>query len=129
VSTRAAVTSFWAAMQDNDWVRAAGHLAEDCPVDWPCSGERMVGRRAFAEMQARYPSTTKQWTFDIIRLVVEGDTAVSEVTASDGQQAARVIAFSTVSGGLIVRQVEYWPIAYDPPAGRADLVQPISPIP
>ena len=24
-------------MQRNDWVRAAGHLSEDCVIDWPCS--------------------------------------------------------------------------------------------
>jgi limonene-1,2-epoxide hydrolase len=127
--TRDVVTSFWAAMQDNDWVRAAGHLAEDCPIDWLCSGERLVGRQAFAEMQARYPSRTKGWTFDIHNVVVDGDTAVSEVTTSDGDQSARVIAFSTVSGELIVNQREYWPTAYDPPAGREDLVQPIDPVP
>jgi limonene-1,2-epoxide hydrolase len=123
------VVSFWAAMQDNDWNRAAEHLAENCAVDWPCSGERVLGRRNFAAVQARYPTRTGRWTFDIQRLVVDGPTAVSEVTASDGDQSARVIAFSTIRDDQIVAQVEYWPAAYDPPADRADLTVRIDRVP
>ncbi len=121
--------SFWAAMQDNDWHRAAGHLAEDCVIDWPCSGERFVGRDDFAAVQARYPTNTGRWSFDVHRIVVEGDVAVSEVTASDGDQAARVIAFSLLDGSQITHQIEYWPMPYEPPAGREDLMQPIDRIP
>src|ERR1043166_3948946 len=101
VSTRDIVESFWAAMQDNDWRRAAGHLTERCVIDWPCSGERIEGRDDFAAIQARYPTNTGRWTFDVTRIVVEDDVAVSEVTAGDGEQSARVIAISIVVGSHI----------------------------
>jgi limonene-1,2-epoxide hydrolase len=123
------VSQFWAAMQRNDWTAAAGLLAEDIEVDWPCSGERIVGRASFVAVQEGYPSTTGRWTFTIHRLVGDGSTTVSEVTVSDGVQSARVIAFSDVVGDQIVRQVEYWPTAYEPPADRAHLVQRIAPVP
>ena len=123
------VESFWAAMQANDWDLAAGHLAPDSPVDWPCSGERIVGRADFAAVQARYPTRTGRWEFDVHRLVAEGDTVVSEVTVTDGEQSARVIAFSEIAEGLIARQVEYWPVAYDPMPGREDLTTAIAPVP
>jgi hypothetical protein len=48
---------------------------------------------------------------------------VIEVTASDGDQSARVVAFSRVSEGQIVEQVEYWPAFYDPPPGRERLTR------
>src|SRR5919204_6032022 len=101
-------------MQDNDWRRAADHLAEDCVIDWPCSGERIVGREDFAALQARYPTNTGRWSFDVHRIVVEDNVAVSEATASDGEQSARVIAFSFLDGSRIRRQIEYWPAPYDP---------------
>jgi limonene-1,2-epoxide hydrolase len=116
-------------MQQNEWERAAGHLAEGCTVDWPCSGERIVGRADFAAMQARYPTNTGRWSFDVHRIVAEGDVVVSEVTVTDGEQSARVIVFSMVDGDLIARQIEYWPMAYEPLPGRDDLTQPIPPVP
>lgn len=116
-------------MQDNDWERAAGHLTEDCVIDWPCTGERIVGRQAFAAIQARYPTNTGRWSFDIHRVLVEGDVAVSEVTVTDGEQSARLIAFSTLADGRISHQTEYWPVPYEPLPGREDLTRPIPPIP
>lgn len=125
-TARDVVTSFWDAMRDNDWHRAAEHLAEDCAVDWPCSGERIRGRAAFAAVQARYPTRTGRWTFDVRRLVAEGGVAVSEVAVSDGEQSAVVLAVSDVQDGTITHQVEYWPIPYAPMPGREDLTEPLS---
>jgi limonene-1,2-epoxide hydrolase len=129
VSARDVVSGFWAAMQANDWHRAAYYLEPDCAIDWPCSGERIVGRADFAAVQARYPTSTGRWSFAIHRLVDDGATVVSEVTASDGVQSARVIAFSDVIGDRIARQVEYWPTAYDPLPGREDLTRPADRVP
>jgi limonene-1,2-epoxide hydrolase len=129
MSARQVVVQFWEAMEANNWQRAAEFLAADCVVDWPCSGERILGRRDYAAMQARYPTTTGRWTFDVHRLIAEVVTVVSEVTASDGVQSARLVAFSEVDGDVIRRQVEYWPMAYAPPPGREDLTQPIDHVP
>ena len=63
------------------------------------------------------------------RLVAGDDTVVSEVTVTDGEQSARVIVFAEVVDDHIARQVEYWPMPYDPPAGREDLTRPIERIP
>lgn len=117
-------------MQDNDWRRAASFLASDCRIDWPCTGERFIGSAAYVEVQEQYPTSTGRWSFDVHRVVSDGDTVVSEVTVTDGEQSARVVAFSTFEGDRVVRQVEYWPIAYDPPPGRDHLVtERIAPVP
>lgn len=123
------VERFWMAMQRNDWAAAAAQFVAEIRIDWPCSGERIVGRANFVALQERYPTTTGRWTFDIHRLVTEGRTTVSEVTVTDGMQSARVITFSDVAAGLIARHVEYWLTAYEPPSDRADLVERIPPIP
>ena len=129
MSSRGIVESFWAAMQRNDWGHAGEHLADNCVVDWPCSGERIVGREDFAAMQARYPTNTGRWSFDVHRIVAEGNVVVSEVTVTDGEQAARVIAFSILDDDRIAQQIEYWPMPYEPLAGRDDLTQAIARIP
>jgi limonene-1,2-epoxide hydrolase len=129
MSSRELISAFWAAMQANDWQRAASYLAPDCIIDWPCSGEQIVGPRDFAASQARYPTNTGRWSFEVHRLVVEGDTVVSEVTVTDGEQSARVVAFSDIDGDHIVRQVEYWPTPYEPLPGRGDLTRPTARVP
>lgn len=129
MTTRDVVAGFWSAMQRNDWTGAAAFLARGCTVDWPCSGERIVGREDFVAVQVRYPTATGRWEFAVHRLVVDGAVAVSEVSVTDGEQSARVVAFSEVEGEHITRQVEYWPTAYDPPPGRDDLTRPIDRIP
>jgi limonene-1,2-epoxide hydrolase len=129
VSKRELMSAFWAAMQANDWDRAASYLAPECVIDWPCSGERIVGRNDFASVQARYPTNTSHWNFDIHRLIADGDTVVSEVTVSDGEQSARTIVLSDFAGDHIARQVEYWPTAYEPRPGREDLTRPTDCVP
>ncbi len=129
MTSRDVVAGFWEAMRANDWERAAGYLTPECVIDWPCSGERIVGRKDFAAIQARYPTNTARWSFDIHRLLADGDTVVSEVTVTDGEQAARIVAFSDVDGEQIAHQVEYWPMAYEPRPGREDLTRPTDRVP
>lgn len=129
MTAREVAESYWRAMQANDWTAAAAHLAEDCQVDWPCSGERIVGREDFADMQALYPTNTGRWTFDVHRIIAGDRDVVSEVTVSDGEISARLIAISTVDGDRIARQTEYWPTGYEPQPGRAHLTRPIPRVP
>ena len=65
----------------------------------------------------------------MLRLVVDERVAVSELTVTDGEQLARLVAFSEFDSEHIAHQVEYWPMAYDPPHDRADLTRPIARIP
>jgi limonene-1,2-epoxide hydrolase len=129
MSSRELISAFWAAMQANDWETAASYLAPECVIDWPCSGEQIVGPSDFAAIQARYPTNTGRWSFEMHRLVVESDTVVSEVTVTDGEQSHRVVAFSDIDRDHIVRQVEYWPTAYEPLPGREDLTRPTARLP
>jgi hypothetical protein len=117
-------------MQANDWTRAASHLAPECAVDWPCSGEQIVGRDNFAAVQARYPTNTGRWSFDVHRLVAGDDTVVSEVTVTDGEQSARVIVFSEVVDDHTSHARSSTGLCRaTPPAGREDLTRPIERIP
>jgi ketosteroid isomerase-like protein len=116
------VADFWATMQTNDW-RAAGALLADAYVlEWPQSGERIVGRDNFAAMNEHYPAAGR-WQFTVHRLLADGAQVVSDVTVTDGARVDRAITFSTVRDGKIVQQVEFWPEPFAAPAWRAALVE------
>ena len=99
-----------------------------CVIDWPCSGEQIVGPSDFAAIQSRYPTNTGRWSFDVHRLVVEGDTPLSEVTVT-AASSRWCAALLRERWRPIVRQVEYWPIAYEPLPGREDLTRPTARVP
>ncbi len=121
-SSKVVVQQFWQAMQTNDFRAAAAWLHDDFVLDWPQSGERIRGRDNFALINERYPAAGR-WQFMINRIVAEGDEVVSDVTVTDGQITGRAITYSTVRGGKIMRQVEYWPDPFEAPAWRAAWVE------
>lgn len=116
--SRQVVGQFWEAMQTNDWRAAAGLLDPAYVLEWPQSGERIVGADNFVGMNAAYPAAGP-WRFTVYRLLADGEQAVSDVGVTDGAVTARAITFSTVRGGRIVAQVEYWPDPFEAPAWRA----------
>lgn len=48
---------------------------------------------------------------------------VSDVSITDGTQAALAITFHTLQDGLIIKQVEFWPENYPAPENRKHLVE------
>ena len=121
----AVVREFWRLMATNDFVSVQAVLADDFMLEWPQSKERIRGGANFARMNAEYPSSTGRWSFRIDRLVSSGESVVTQVSITDGQQSAAPVSFFTVAGGRIVRLVEYWPEPYEAPAHRRHLVEPM----
>lgn len=118
------VERFWAAMQTNDFKSAGEYLHDDYILEWPQSGERIRGRANFVAVNENYPAHGR-WEFTVHRIIAEGDEVVSDVGVTDGEIAGRAITFSTVRAGKIVRQTEFWPDPFGPPAWRAGWVEKI----
>jgi ketosteroid isomerase-like protein len=116
------VRKFWKAMQTNDFRAASQWLGDDYVLEWPQSKERLLGRDNFARMNEEYP-THGRWNFVINKIVGSETEAVSDVTVNDNVVRARVITFSTIRDGKIVRQVEFWPEEYPAPENRRHLVE------
>ena len=115
------VENFWAAMQTNDFRRAAEFLHEDYILEWPQSGERIRGRANFVAVNENYPAHGR-WVFTIHRILAEGDEVVSDVGVADDMVNARVITFSTVRDGRILHQTEFWPDPFEAAAWLAGAV-------
>ena len=116
------VERFWAAMESNDFKAAGELLHDDYILEWPQSGERIRGRGNFVTINERYPARGR-WEFTVHRILAEGNQVVSDVGVTDGVTTGRVITFSTVQDGKIVRQTEFWPDPFEPPAWRAGWVE------
>lgn len=116
------VENFWTTMETNDFYAVAQLLHDEFILEWPQSGERILGRDNFAALNTNFPAEGK-WQFKVNAMVAENDVVVSDVSVSDGKRQDRAITFSTVRDGKIWRQVEFWPEPFEAPAWRAKWVE------
>ena len=114
--------NFCATMETNDFHAAAQLLHEEYSLDWPQSGERILGRESFAAINTNYPAEGK-WHFEINQIVAEGDIVVTDVSVTEGKITGRAITFSTIRDGKIWKQIEFWPDPFEAPTWRAQWVQ------
>ena len=122
---KAVVQNFWDAMQTNDFTKASEYLSEDFVLDWPMSGERIIGRDNFVAVNSYYPANGR-WEFTVYSLLVEGNSVVSDVGVTDGVVRARAITYSTIKNNKIVKQIEFWPDYYEAPSWRKAWVTKIT---
>jgi SnoaL-like domain len=118
------VKEFWKLMQTNDFQSVGSLLSDDYILEWPQSNERVRGRDNFAAMNEQYPAHGR-WQFVINNIVGNETEAVSDVSITDGVQAARAITFTTVKDGKICKQLEFWPENYPAPENRKHLAEVI----
>ena len=118
------VAELWTRFESRDWDGAAELLAEDVVVDWPHSRERLRGRANVVGFNRAYP---EGWSIRVLRIVEEGDVAVSEVAVDHGGETYFVASFAEVRDGRIVRAVEYWvdPPTEEPDAWRTRWTEPL----
>ena len=116
------LADFWGTMETNDFYAASQLLHNDYSLEWPQSGERILGRDNYAAINTNYPAAGK-WHFSTNHIVAEGDMVVTDVTVTDGKRVDRTITFSTIRDGKIWKQVEFWPEPFEAPAWRAEWVQ------
>ena len=114
--------NFWETMGTNDFHAASQLLHDDYILEWPQSGERLVGKDNFAAINTNYPAEGK-WRFRINHIVAEEDMVVTDVSVTDGKVTGRAITFSTIRDGKILKQIEFWPDPFEAPAWRAQWIQ------
>ena len=117
------VRALWERFQARDWDAAAELLAQDVVVDWPQTRERIRGRDRVIAVNRNYP---EGWTIRVLRVVQDGEVAVSEVAVDHVDHGTfHAASFFEVTDGRIMCGTEYWvdPPSGDPPAWRAEWVE------
>lgn len=118
---RRTVEALWASAESRDWATYAEFFAADVVVDMPPTRERLVGRDAWVRFNADYPG---EWSVEVRRVVADEDGAVSWVEVRVGDESETGISFFTFDdAGKVAAIDDFWPVSYDPPAGREHLVE------
>lgn len=111
------VAQLWGRVQARDWAGVRELLAEDFLLEWPQDLVRLSGGARFVEFNRSYP---EGWSIEVLRIVAEGNTVVSEVRVphpSVGPYFA--LSFYEVDGERIASCREYWvKEAYEEPVGE-----------
>lgn len=118
--TRAITGRYFDSMAARDWDGFGGLLAEDVVYELPQTGERITGRERLLSFNRDYPG---DWRLELTRLIVDGETAAGSMNFTVGDELLVGLAYLELSGGLITRVTDFWPEAYEPPAGREHLTE------
>ena len=122
LDTHAEIEAYWAAVDARDWDAFGRLLADDVVYEIPQSRERVRGRDAYVRFNVEgFPGA---WHIAVERIVGEGRYGASwiEFVDADGRQTG-LCFFELDDTGRIVRIHDLWPEPYEPPAGRAHLVE------
>jgi ketosteroid isomerase-like protein len=93
---------------------------DDAVMDWPQSGERVVGaenRRGIYRSFPQLPTITPR------RMVSDGDLVVAEATLDYGGPRYQTVFIFELRDGKIARETAYWSESFEAPAWRAKWVE------
>ncbi|MFJ6759038.1 MULTISPECIES: nuclear transport factor 2 family protein [unclassified Streptomyces] len=120
------VAQLWERIEARDWDGVAGLIAEDAVIEWPVSGERIVGRANFIAVNSD-DGYADERSVELLRILADGDLVVTEVEIPQDHVVYRAVSLWTVRDGEIVEAREYWTSpGQDPaPRWRAGYVEPL----
>ncbi|MDH6540947.1 nuclear transport factor 2 family protein [Streptomyces lavendulae] len=126
------VAHLWERIEARDWDGVAALIAEDAVIEWPVSGERIVGRANFVavlrdEGEDSEDDERTLGAVEVLRILADGDLVVTEVEIPEDHVVYRAVSLWTVRDGEIVGAREYWTSpGQDPaPRWRAVYVEPL----
>ena len=117
------VRRFFALLEARDWTALRPLVADDLVYEVPQTRERVRGGDAWIRFCAEFAG---DWHLAVDRVVVDaaaGEAAVEILAALGGVPLDNVAWLTFDEAGRVRRFVDRWPEAYEPPAGRPDVVE------
>ena len=118
----AALDRHWAASDANDFEAEHQIYRDDAVLDYPQSGERIVGRQNIQSSRAAQPN---QKRFSVRRIIGAGNLWITEyVLTYDGVPSYTVSIMEFVDG-KVARETQYFGDPFKPGLSRAQWVERI----
>lgn len=115
---RAVVERKWrACSHPGDWAELEQLYHDDAVIEWPQSGERIVGRDNIVAVHRNRPGGPPHQT--LRRIVGSSDVWFSEQLGDYGGQVFCGSSIFELRDGKIARETDYFGEPFEPPAWRA----------
>ncbi|MFF3675094.1 nuclear transport factor 2 family protein [Streptomyces sp. NPDC002120] len=85
------VAQLWERIEARDWDGVGGLIAEDAVIEWPVSGERIVGRANFIAVNSD-DGYADERSVELIRILADGDLVVTEVEIPQDHVVYRAVS-------------------------------------
>lgn len=119
--TRQLIEQYFATLEERNWAGFADLLHPDVSYEIPQSRERIRGRDRYLQFNQEYPG---KWHVQPTQILVEGDAGVARFDFMECMEPTReAVTFFRVEQGLLAALTDFWPEPYEPPPGRAHLVE------
>jgi ketosteroid isomerase-like protein len=121
VSTHQLVERFLSTLEARDWDGWTATMHEDVVYELPQSRERISGRDRYLQFNQEYPG---DWHLRPKVVIADHDHGVGWFGWTVGASAEEdAMAFFGFRDELIAIVTDFWPEAYDAPAGREHLTE------
>ena len=104
-----------------DFDTAIEAMADDAVVEWPQSGERIVGRQACLTVYRNYPGGSP--AYDLTRITGGPDVFTVEARGDYSGETVYLTSIVEVRNGKIAKQTDYFASAFEAPAWRSGMVE------
>jgi len=106
------------AAGDLDAVHAIYH--DDAVIEYPQSGERILGRENLLALRETYPA---KLDFTVQRIVGSGDLWISEYVIRYDGKPVNTVSIMVFDGNKVARETLYFADPFDPPEWRSQWVE------
>ena len=108
----ATLDRYWEATLAHDLERVHGFYHDDVVVEFPQSGERILGKRNIYELRAHYPA---KLSFNILRVRGEGYLWISEIIITYDGRPVNAVTIMEFRDGKVSRETYYFADPFEPP--------------
>ena len=118
---RATLERTIAAMFAGDIDGSTAAMADDAVVEWPQSGERIVGRQSCTLVYKNYPGGSP--SYELRRISGSGDLFVVEAVGQYAAGTSYMTSIVEFRDGQIVKQTDYFASPFEAPGWRSQWVE------
>jgi len=119
-TVRAALERHWEASDAGDFEVEHDIYRGDAVLDYPQSGERIIGRHKIQESRFVQPNKKR---FTVRRMMGSGDLWVSEFVLTDDGIPSYAVSIMEFREGLVAHETQYFADRFEPAPSRAHLVE------